>query len=130
ETSLIKAVSGGQDGIDLLEAIKNEYIEYPFFKNVAEHPREFKNFEVTKSGLVYLKTQGHRLVCIPKVTVNGQNVWEIVISEAHSLLKGYSSLEFVRVYSHLGTHKTLDYLQDHMWWKEMVNDMRIYCKTC
>jgi RNase H-like domain found in reverse transcriptase/Reverse transcriptase (RNA-dependent DNA polymerase)/Integrase zinc binding domain len=118
DTSLIEAVSGGRDSIDLLEAIKNKYIDDPFFKNVAEHPREFKNFEVTKGGLVYLKIQGRKLVCIPKVTGNGRNVREIVISEAHSLL------------AHLGTNKTLDYLRDHVWWKEMVNDTRIYCETC
>lgn len=109
DTSLIDVVSGGREGIDLLKAIQHKYLDDPFFKNVAENPREFKNFKET-NRLVYLKLQEHKLVCIPKVMINGHNIWEIVISEAHSLL------------AHLGTTKTLDYLQDHVWWKDMVND--------
>jgi Integrase zinc binding domain len=118
DTSLIGTMSGGRDGIDLLKSIANKYLDDPFFKNISEHQREFKNFEVTKGRLVYLKVRGRKLVCIPKVIVNGRNIQEIVISEAHSLL------------AHLGANKTLDYLWDHVWWKEMVYDTRIYCETC
>ena len=41
-----------------------------------------------------------------------------MISKAHSLL------------AHLGANKTLDYLRDHVWWKDMVANMKTYCKTC
>jgi hypothetical protein len=41
-----------------------------------------------------------------------------VISEAHSIL------------AHLGLRKTLDYLRDHFWWKEMVEDTRSFCESC
>ena len=41
-----------------------------------------------------------------------------MISEVHSIL------------AHLGTSKTLDYLRDHVWWKDMVSDVQAFCETC
>jgi len=38
--------------------------------------------------------------------------------EAHSLL------------AHLGANKTLAYLRDHIWWKNIVSDVETYCQTC
>ena len=35
--------------------------------------------------------------------------------------------------THLGTVKTLAYLHDHVWWEDMVKDVRKYyewCQTC
>ena len=81
-----------------MKAIKNKYREDPFYKNIITHPKEYKNFKVTKKGLVYLKTHGQRCLCIPHITIDGQNVCELVIVEAHSLL------------AHLGANKTLNYL--------------------
>ena len=43
---------------------------------------------------------------------------EMIISEAHSLL------------AHLGVNKTLNYLRDHVWWKSMMSDTKVYCETC
>lgn len=54
----------------------------------------------------------------PKVLIQGRSAREIVISEAHSML------------AHLGANKTLDYLRDHVWWKDMVSDVRAFCDTC
>lgn len=68
--------------------------------------------------LIYLKEAKRRLLCIPKVLVRGRSAREIIISEAHSLL------------AHLGAAKTLDYLWDHVWWKNIVANMKAYCKTC
>ena len=50
--------------------------------------------------------------------LQGCSAREIIISEAHSML------------AHLGAHKTLDYLQDHVWWKDMVSDTKAFCETC
>lgn len=50
--------------------------------------------------------------------VQGRNVHEIVIAEAHSLL------------AHLGASKTLAYLRDNVWWKDMTSDTTIYCQSC
>ena len=68
--------------------------------------------------LVYLKESDKRILCIPKVIIQGRSTWEIVISEAHSLL------------AHLGTNKTLDYLCNHIWWKDMVANTKAFCETC
>jgi hypothetical protein len=32
--------------------------------------------------------------------------------------------------AHIGTRKTLDYLRDHVWWRDMVSDMKTFCETC
>jgi hypothetical protein len=48
----------------------------------------------------------------------GRRIGEIIISEAHSLL------------AHLGTSKTSVYIKDHLWWPNMVQEIKSYCKTC
>lgn len=32
--------------------------------------------------------------------------------------------------AHLGYSKTLAYLRDHVWWRSMVLDVKMYCDTC
>ena len=32
--------------------------------------------------------------------------------------------------AHLGANKTLSYIRDHVWWKDMVSDTKAYCDTC
>ena len=105
------------DGIDLFKEIKGRYMEDNVFRSVIEKPKDFRNFEV-KDGLIYIKMAGQALLCIPKILVKGRSVRELIISEAHSIL------------AHLGTNKTLSYIRDHVWWKEMVPDIRAYCETC
>jgi len=41
-----------------------------------------------------------------------------VISEAHLLL------------AHLGAGKTTAYLRDHVYWKDLVTNVKAFCKTC
>jgi hypothetical protein len=55
---------------------------------------------------------------VPKFLINRRSAHEIIISEAHSLL------------AHLGVAKTIRYLQDHVWWKDMVSDTKAFCNTC
>ncbi|KAG5633946.1 hypothetical protein H0H81_004278 [Sphagnurus paluster] len=59
EASLTEVVSGGREGIDLLGSVRNKYKEDPFFKIVLEKPKDYKNFEVTKEGLIYINLNGH-----------------------------------------------------------------------
>ena len=110
-------MSGGHDGIDLMSVLKNKYGQDLFFKTILENPKHYRNFEVNE-GLVYLKTNGEKVLCIPKILVEGWNVCEIVIEEAHSVL------------AHLGTTKTLMYLREYVWWKTIATDMAAYCNTC
>ena len=104
-------------GIDLLNELRGQYREDPMFKSVLDRPKDFRNFEV-KNDLIYLKLDGKNLLCIPKMMLNGRSIYKIIISEAHSIL------------AHLGAAKTLSYLRDHVWWKEMVSDTKAYCETC
>ena len=104
-------------GLNLLKEIRGHYQNDPTFKLVLNKPKEFRNFEVD-DGLIYLKIDGKRLLCIPKAIINGRNVHEIIISEAHSML------------AHLGANKTLNYLKDHVWWKDMVSDAKAFCESC
>ena len=87
------------------------------FKSILERPKDFRNFEVNEQ-LIYLKDSEKRVLCIPKVVIQGHSVREIVILEAHSIL------------AHLGASKTIDYLRDHVWWRDMVSDVKAFCETC
>ena len=116
-TSLVEVVLESTARIDLIKELKGRYQEDALFKTILDKPKEFRNFEV-KDDLVYLKEASKRLLCIPKILVQQRNVREIIISKAHPIL------------AHLGTNKTLNYLRDHMWWKEMVSDTKAFCETC
>ena len=104
DTSLLGVVSGGRDGIDLSAVLRNKYSQDLFFKTILENPKHYRNFEVDE-GLIYLKVNGGKVLCIPKILEDGRNVREFVIEEAHSVL------------AHLGTTKTLTYLREYVWWK-------------
>lgn len=112
ETSLVNVLES-DTGVNLLNEIKGHYQDDLIFKSVLDIPKEFRNFEV-KDNLIYLKLNRKSLLCIPKVIINGRNIYEIIISEAHSIL------------AHLGANKTLNYLRDHVWWKDMVSDTKSY----
>ena len=71
--------------IDITAELKGRYVEDPFFRVVLEKPKKFRNFELNE-GLIYLKENDRRVLCIPKLLVQGRNAREIIISEAHSML--------------------------------------------
>ncbi|PBK84502.1 hypothetical protein ARMGADRAFT_943328 [Armillaria gallica] len=92
------------NGLDFEKAIQHRYSDDPLFKRVVENPDHFANFEWNQdTGLLYLKKDNDRLLCIPRVLVNGRSAQEIIISEAHSIL------------AHLGASKMLDYLRQSVW---------------
>ena len=115
--TLPQMLSEDTNGINLIEEIKGRFAEDQLFKKVLDDPKAFRNFTV-KDGLIYLKEQEKELLCIPKVMISERSAREIIISEAHSML------------AHLGPSKTLNYLRDHVWWKEMVTDTQAFCNTC
>ncbi|KAF7348752.1 Retrovirus-related Pol polyprotein from transposon 17.6 [Mycena venus] len=117
DDSLLNVVNSGWQGLDLKDFISGKYAEDPFFEKILATLKAFRNFEV-EEGLIYLKETDNRVLCIPKLEYEGQNLREIIIAEAHSLL------------AHLGLKKMLDYLWDHFWWKEIVDDTRSYCESC
>ncbi|OCH88441.1 hypothetical protein OBBRIDRAFT_734497, partial [Obba rivulosa] len=85
-------------------ALRGRYSEDPFFREILEKPKQFKNF-TTHDGLVYLKDKQRDLLCIPRALWEGRSLREVVILHAHTLL------------AHLGAYKTLSLLRDHVWWK-------------
>ena len=115
--TLLNIVSRSLQGTNLLVELRGQYNRDPAFQPIIAWPKDFCNFEVDRQ-LIYLKRQGGRVLCIPKIVINGGNARELVILEAHSML------------AHLGASKTLDYLRDHVWWKDMVSDVRAFCETC
>jgi hypothetical protein len=117
DTSLLGVVSQSMRGLDLLSELRGKYSVDPAFQLILARPGDFRNFEVD-NNLVYLKQAGKRVLCIPKVLIQGRSAREIVISEAHSML------------AHLGASKTLNYLRDYAWWKDMVSDVQAFCETC
>ncbi len=58
------------------------------------------------------------LLEIPNVLISNRSIREIVILHAHLLL------------AHLGAYKTLQFLQNYVWWKTMSQDVQRYCETC
>nr|GAT47604.1 gag-pol polyprotein [Mycena chlorophos] len=99
------------------ECLKNRYAEDPFFKLVLERPQDYKNFE-QRDGLVFLRDSETRILCVPDIRIGARSAREIIISHAHSIL------------AHLGSRKTLYYLKDNVWWKNMVEDVKAYCASC
>lgn len=94
---LLGIVSQSTPGLDLLAEFCGKYGLDPTFQSILARPRDFLNFKVD-GQLVYLKRPEGRVLCIPKILVQGRSAHEVVILEAHSML------------AHLGAGKTLDYL--------------------
>ncbi|EJC97404.1 ribonuclease H-like protein, partial [Fomitiporia mediterranea MF3/22] len=53
-----------------------------------------------------------------RILIHNRNAREIVIEHAHSIL------------AHLGLQKTLSYLREQVWWKDMIIDINSYCNSC
>lgn len=117
DESLTEVLKANGEGTDLPELLRGRYGEDKFFKLVLDKPKDYRNFEVL-DGLIFLHDRERRLLCIPALRTNGRSVLEMVISEAHSLL------------AHLGPGKTVDYLRDNVWWKDMVQDTKSFCDSC
>ncbi|KAG9227856.1 hypothetical protein CCMSSC00406_0008678 [Pleurotus cornucopiae] len=115
--TLIHVVAESPQGVNLEEVLRFRYLEDPLFKAIVDKPKDFRNFKVS-DGLIYLNEKERTVLCIPRITHEGRNLREIVIAEAHSLL------------AHLSTNKTVDYLRDSVWWKDIVSDTRHYCESC
>ncbi|KAF9441100.1 hypothetical protein P691DRAFT_685009 [Macrolepiota fuliginosa MF-IS2] len=105
--SLMDAVHQYHDGIDVLESVHNRYMDNNMFQRIITHPKEHKNFE-SIDGLLYIKHQDNKCLCIPDMLIEGRQLREIIITEAHSLL------------AHLSMQRTLAYLRDYVWWKTIA----------
>jgi len=50
--------------------------------------------------------------------IGSRKIWEIIISQAHSIL------------AHLGAQKTIYYLKDNVWWPGLTADVKAFCTSC
>jgi hypothetical protein len=107
----------GNDNQPLPTCLKDRYQQDKFFQLVLDKPKEYKNFLV-EDGLIFRREGESRILCIPDIKIDGRSARELVIEQAHSIL------------AHLGTRKTLTYLRDQVWWKDMVRDITSYCDSC
>lgn len=114
--SLIDVVTDG-NGIDLIEIVRSRYKEDQFFRLILDKPKDYRNFEV-ENGLIFQRGDNRRVLCIPLAYYNGRSLREIVIHEAHSVL------------AHLSARKTIAYLRDQVWWKDLISDVTKYCESC
>lgn len=57
-------------------------------------------------------------MCVPDIMVGNRKAREVVITHAHSIL------------AHLGARKTLWYLRESVWWRDMVKDITDFCASC
>jgi hypothetical protein len=114
---MIEIISEVTPNLDLPKDLINRYSEDPFFKLVVNKPDDYKNFQV-EDGLIFIRDSEKRILCIPDILVGPRRLREIIISHAHSIL------------AHLGPRKTLHYLRDNTWWKDMVRDIRDFCDSC
>ncbi|EJD38758.1 DNA/RNA polymerase [Auricularia subglabra TFB-10046 SS5] len=133
--SSIPAAEPGQEGVeasaaDLREVINAAspalnipsdfvplYPSDPFLNQILKNPNDYRNFRV-ENDIIYMITEEERLICVPDAKVDGRSVRKVVISQAHSIL------------AHLSAHKTLLYVRSIFWWKNMVKDVREFCRTC
>ena len=70
--TLLNIVSQSLQGINLPTELHGQYDQDPAFQPIIARPKDFHNFEVD-GQLIYLKRQGGRVLCIPKIVINGRN---------------------------------------------------------
>jgi hypothetical protein len=114
---LIEVLSEYDGAYDFPACLKGKYEQDPFFKNILNHPLQYKNFHC-EDGIVYLKESGTKILCIPDCLLGKHKAREIVITRAHSIL------------AHLGPSKSTPYLHATVWWKTLIADVRKYCESC
>jgi hypothetical protein len=116
-TSLTTVIALGDPSLDIHEKIANRYGEDKFFANILSQPQAFKNFELS-NGRIFLRDNSQRILYIPDIMIGSRRIREVLISHAHSIL------------AHLGPSKTLVYLRENIWWKEIAGDVKAFCESC
>ncbi|QRV97825.1 Transposon Ty3-I Gag-Pol polyprotein [Ceratobasidium sp. AG-Ba] len=101
----------------LIDKIKDKYESHNLFAKVLKNPSQFKNFELI-DGIIYIKQNSGKAVCVPNIDVNGRRAREEAIRSTHDMLR------------HAGTRKTLYGMRGRVWWDSMVSDVKEYCQSC
>src|ERR1700729_3559923 len=82
--TLSEVIDSGDPSLDIHRQLIGRYSEDPLFKIVLEQPSTYKNFELS-NGLIFLKENDRRVLCIPDIRIGGRRLREILISHAHSI---------------------------------------------
>ena len=115
--NLTYLVNQSEQGFSLPGCLRGQYENDDFFAPIVKNPIGYNHFALD-DGLLYHKTDGRRVLCVPDVEISGRKVREMLITHAHSIL------------AHLGSEKTLNYLRENVWWKGMTKDISEYCTSC
>ncbi|KZV86457.1 hypothetical protein EXIGLDRAFT_752800 [Exidia glandulosa HHB12029] len=121
---LATVISAFTPEIDLARDVTGRYNDDKFFVKIIQNPTQYKNFEVEgEEGheRVYMTSQEgapRKLLCIPDIEVAGKRLRKVLIDQAHSVL------------AHLAANKTMLYLRQDVWWKNMVKDVTDFVTTC
>lgn len=115
--NLTDVISEGNPTIQFPDDIRGKYGLDKFFSKILANPTHFRNFEVD-NGLVFLKRDNRKMLCIPNIKLGTRSAREIIINHAHSIL------------AHLGTRKTMYYIRENVWWPEMIKDVTEFCRSC
>ncbi len=101
-----------------LKAMESVYCEDPFFKLILDNPEANKAFHI-RDGMIWMTNRsGIDVICIPKGTFMDHSLQEIILDQAHNILR------------HYGYQHTSKYVCHWYWWPKMVSDARKFCKTC
>ena len=117
QPTLLDVAAMSDPVVNIHRSLMGQYTGDLFFEQILAQPRNYKNFEVS-NGLVFLRDNRQRTLCIPDIKIGKQRVREILISHAHSIL------------AHLGPLKTISYLHDNVWWKGLNSDVEEFCRSC
>jgi hypothetical protein len=98
-SGLSKVISKGEPLIKFPKCLTEGYCHDRLMKQIIYKPEQFCNFS-SENGLLVLNENGRKRLCIPDYKLNGRIVWEMVITQAHSLL------------AHIGYRKPLNILEN------------------
>jgi hypothetical protein len=67
---------------ELMEEMKHQYQQDPFFKQILDSPKAFKNF-IINEGIIRIKLNDMTVICVPNIKVQDRCLQEMVINQAH-----------------------------------------------
>jgi hypothetical protein len=68
--TIVDLTTQSTSGLDFVNKIRNKYHGDLLFEPILKNSTQFRNFEVD-NGLIYIKKQGRKLLCIPKSIIQG-----------------------------------------------------------
>ena len=70
---LTEVINTTNSKIRIPDSLRHKFDKDPFFKIILDQPNNFPNFEVI-DGLIFLKSNGNRLLCIPDISIDEKSL--------------------------------------------------------